>query len=591
MPFLANCQSAILYPFTLLFSSLGFAPALKAFHFLHYALAGLGFYLLGRKLGFGGRASFAGAVVFAYNGYLLTRLEFLSVLGALPWFPWILLFALPGTDFFIRAAACSIVLAFSLFAGFPQILVLQILGAGLFSLFLAPGRKTLLFWLAVGALALGLGAAQWLPTMDLLGKSLRGGEGLPFSEAVSYSLPVDSLFGLINPFRILHNEDRFTGEKFFWIWSAWWGFAATGLIVLGLASRRRNLKRFALVLGIVGLLWAMGNQFSWFEPIYRAVALVRLFRYPPVALYWTVTAAAILVLCGMRTIQDRLPKPAILSGIAIAMIAGELWFYSKDFLPTVNSGYYGVTFPAIETVLKDHPQTVLLSPKANAQRRLAGMTSLEAKMRFRGSFFDLTNLPYRIRTPIPSGEPLALKSYDRLYQNLTQAPSLESAAPLMNFWRISNFLTHDDLGPGWTLVGQDRDLKIYRNLSVLPEVFALGKKDFERPVPEHPVLPLDSRTGIDRASARFDLKEESVAVFPGPYDSGWKVFCSDGQRHSAFAVRDYFEGVVLPSGEHRLALVYDPWTWKAGLLLTLCSVLALSVLFLRKLKCYDVSLK
>jgi hypothetical protein len=161
----------------------------------------------------------------------------------------------------------------------------------------------------------------------------------------------------------------------------------------------------------------------------------------------------------------------------------------------------------------------------------------------------------------------------------------------MNFWRISNFLTHDDLGPGWTLVGQDRDLKIYRNLSVLPEVFALGKKDFERPVPEHPVLPLDSRTGIDRASARFDLKEESVAVFPGPYDSGWKVFCSDGQRHSAFAVRDYFEGVVLPSGEHRLALVYDPWTWKAGLLLTLCSVLALSVLFLRKLKCYDVSLK
>lgn len=588
MPFLANCQSAILYPFTIPFYSLGFAAALKAFHYLHYVLAGLGFYLLGRKLGFGTWAAAAGAVVFAYNGYALTRLEFLSVLGSLVWFPWILLFALPGPSARVRAAGCALALVFSLFAGFPQILVLQLLGALLFSFFRAPRARTLLFWSSVGVLLLWIGAAQWAPTLELLGRSLRGGEGLPFSEAVSYSLPVDSLFGLIDPFRILHNPDRFTGEKFFWIWSAWWGFAATLLMSLAPASKRKRLAAFSAGLGLVGLLWAMGDQLPWFEPLYRALFLVRLFRYPPVALYWTVTAASLLVLCGAAALGDLFPRRrAAASALLLVLVAGELAYYARGFLPTVDSSYYRVTFPAVETVLKDHPQTVFLSPLANSWRRLAGMTSLEAKMRFRGSFYDLTNLPYRVRTIVPSGEPLALRSYQLLYDLLTRSATLATARPLLNFWRVSHFLTHEELDGSWKLAGTDQDLRVYRNPKALPEVFALTKEDFNRAEPERTIHPLESSIGVSKASADFRLSEEAVAVFPGPYDPGWKVFCSDGARHPSIAVRDYFYGVVLPPGTHRLRLVYDPWTWKAGLALTVCALAALAALSLRKLKCYD----
>ena len=62
-------------------------------------------------------------------------------------------------------------------------------------------------------------------------------------------------------------------------------------------------------------------------------------------------------------------------------------------------------------------------------------------------------------------------------------------------------------------------------------------------------------------------------------------------RRASIPVRDYFLGAVLPAGEHRLYLLYDPMPWKIGLVLALGDLAALAVLFLRKLKCYDGSLK
>ena len=570
MPFLANCQSAILYPFTILFNFLAFPYALKIFHLFHYALAGIGTYLLARKLGWNCYAGWAGAILFSFNGYLLTRLEFLSLLGSAIWLPWILLFSIHRTSmpFRIPEVCLALLLSFSLFAGFPQILLLQMGAVFLFyvihgdiiSQSKAIGVTLLLFLL--------ISSVQWIPTLELMLQSGRGGNGVSFEEAVTYSLPIDSLLGLIYPFRILHHPDRFTGEKFFWIWSAWWGIAASLILPFSFKTKNKKIFWFALILTLAGIFWAMGNQWETFKKIYQLIPMVRLFRYPPVTLYWTVLGVALLFMCAFGTIQ-KLRWGKLLSIVLLTLVALELYHYSRNLFPTVIPDYYHATFPGIKSIIQDHPGTIMISNRLNSQRRLAGMTDLEARMRFRSSFFDLTNLPYQTKSIVFSGEPLALKSYGNLYNRLVTSPNLNEARILLNLWNVTHFLTYDTLDKSWELLSSDSDLKVYRNPTALGISFAI------------PTLsPFYLKKMNDKIIAHYESDKDLKIFFNSPYYPGWKIVCSHCEVHNhteltSSIVEGYFIGTQVKSGTHSLYLFYDSILWRVGLLISLVSLLVL----------------
>lgn len=595
MPFLANCQSAILYPFSLVFWIFHFVLGLKCFHFLHYSLASLGFFLLARKLGFSKIISFSGSMLFAYNGYLLTRHEFLSVLGSLIWLPWLLIFSIQGSfkknlaSLFFR----SLVLTFSLFAGFPQILILQIFFAILFSFIFTSFKQNILDWLKILILFLLISAPQWLPTMELLQHSIRGGPGISFLEAVTYSFPLDNFFGLIYPFRILHHPDRFTGEKFFWIWSAWWGFTASFLILFSFKSKYKKLILLGFCLSGIGILWAMGEYCPFFKFFYEKISFLHLFRYPPVALYLTSASVALLILAGFHSIQtsklNKFLKKTILIVLTL-MLAAELWFYSLNLTPTIIPEYYHITFNAIKSVLKDNHGTVLLSNKVNSQRRLAGMSSEEAQMRFRAYLFDLTNLPYRIKTINPSGEPLALLSFQELYQNLASSNSIKESKPLINFWNITHFLTEDSQSAGWKIVGQDKDLKIYKNPEALGDVFGLEKQKTQPTSSGQEKLkffsPALTKIYNHKIISQLSSKVSGLVIFTTPYYHGWELYCAicdskSNKKITTFSFRNYFTGSYITHGEHLLYLVYQPVSWKIGMILFILTILIFALILLR----------
>ncbi|OGR79486.1 MAG: hypothetical protein A3I11_03705 [Elusimicrobia bacterium RIFCSPLOWO2_02_FULL_39_32] len=619
MPFLANCQSAILYPFTILFWIFHFVIGLKCFHFLHYALASLGFFLFAKKCGFSKIISFSGSVLFAYNGYSLTRHEFLSVLGSLIWLPWLLIFCIQkiSKKNLTQLFFCSLVLTFSFFSGFPQILVLQIIFAFLFSFIFTSFKsnialdngkfgfkQNILDWIKILILFIFMSAPQWMPTLELLQNSIRGGPGISFSEAVTYSFPLDSLFGLIYPFRILHHSDRFTGEKFFWIWSAWWGFTASFLILFSLISKYKKLIALVVSLSAIGILWSMGEYCPFFEFFYAKISFLHLFRYPPVALYLTTSSIALLMLVGFHSIQtaklNKNFKKLILLLLTLALSL-ELWFYSKNITPTIIPEYYQVTFNAIKSVLKDRPGTVLLSHKVNSQRRLAGMSSQDAQMRFRAYLFDLTNLPYRIKTINPSGEPLALNSFQELYQALASSVSIEEAKPLINFWNITHFLTEDFLGSDWKLIGQEKDLKIYRNLEALGSAFSLENKENLPISKNQKKLEFSSPSFIKiynhKIISQFILETAKLVIFTMPYYPGWELYCATcdskpNKKIPTFMFRNYFTGSHLTDGDHLLYLVYQPVSWKIGMILFIFTILILTLFFMRiHLKCLTHQLR
>ncbi|MBA3066373.1 hypothetical protein FP828_07775, partial [bacterium] len=87
MPFAASMQPAVYYPPNIIFYVLNFVTAYKIYIVFHIFIAFISMFLLMRETGLDDEASFLSGMIFAFNGYILTKIEFLSVLGTSVWLP------------------------------------------------------------------------------------------------------------------------------------------------------------------------------------------------------------------------------------------------------------------------------------------------------------------------------------------------------------------------------------------------------------------------------------------------------------------------------------------------------------------------
>jgi hypothetical protein len=207
-PFLANLQSTVLYPPNLLFLLTGARHGFGVSAILHLTLGGLFMYwfLLDLRLRYG--AALLGALVFMFNGFTVTWLEYPTLsLWVLMWLPAVLLcyqrsLARPFSPW---PALCALAIGVQFLGGHLQISAYLVMAFLLYALvrMATPGQT----WrqrgsaalLAALALALGLGLAlgQILPTLELAahtGRVSHGVEGaistaFPLTHLVLYLIP------------------------------------------------------------------------------------------------------------------------------------------------------------------------------------------------------------------------------------------------------------------------------------------------------------------------------------------------------------------------------------------------------------------
>jgi len=84
-PLLANLQSAVFYPPNWLYFLLPVEHGLTLSTVLHLALAGVGAYWYGRRLTLRPFAATVSGVAFMLSGYIVGRVQFVSMLGAVAW--------------------------------------------------------------------------------------------------------------------------------------------------------------------------------------------------------------------------------------------------------------------------------------------------------------------------------------------------------------------------------------------------------------------------------------------------------------------------------------------------------------------------
>jgi hypothetical protein len=304
-PFLANGQSALLYPLNLLFWIFDPRRAFGWSALVHLILAGWFSYLFLRSLRLRRLAALVGAEVFALNGYFITWLYLPTLVNSAVWLPLALLFC----EKYFRtvrvyfAALLGAAVAMMALAGHPQAFLMCGFLVAVYFIARAISQRA---WskLIAGALLAGtsmllLAGAQLLPLLEFMGYSHRGGGGAAgYQFYLAWSLPWQSLVTLFSPdFYGNPQSSTYWGKGNYAEMCVYAGLLPLGLAVLAAIYAKGFSARFFAIMAAIWLLCAFGTPVNW--PLYHYVPGFGRFGSPARLLLLYLSCIAFLAGIGM----------------------------------------------------------------------------------------------------------------------------------------------------------------------------------------------------------------------------------------------------------------------------------------------------
>jgi len=321
-PWLANGQSGVFYPPTLLFLLPSAALAAGLFLLLHFAIGAWGSWRFLKQEAVSDAGALVGAAAFSACGFAASLSVYWNHFGGWVYLPAIASLARSGLRRNRTRAGLAALVGLQAMAGSPELAAGTLLLAALLawgrpepSEWAEPSRARRLIHLA-GAAGLGLALAGWviLPMAELLSHSERRA-ALPAAERDFGSIGLPALSSALG----------LSGEA---AGNAYLASLYAGPLVLFAASaafaekERRRLALLLLAVAAAGVLLAMsGPPGAWL----RAIPLLDRVRYPGKWLAWTFFAVSMLAGLGADSLRFvPFHKAVLLAGLLGA--AGLLAF-------------------------------------------------------------------------------------------------------------------------------------------------------------------------------------------------------------------------------------------------------------------------
>ncbi len=277
VPFLADLQKGSFYPPSVVFLIADFASAFKIFIVSHFIFMGAAFYLLMRRMAFSKTAALAGALIFLFNSFTLTRLSLPQSLASFAYIPailWLFMRFLDRPSFYDFVLLLFMLAAQALAGHAPTVIYTLLLMSAYFIFFLfgEKGRNLTLPGITRHLLVLASGAlCVFLITMpqsglffELLGRTTISA-GVKYSEAVSDSMEFSHLLSFLFPPGLdgaspLLRAYKIGSQNFFSV-------TAVFLAAISLLFPKSRLYKFFLFTCVLSLLLSLGKHtpvFSWF---------------------------------------------------------------------------------------------------------------------------------------------------------------------------------------------------------------------------------------------------------------------------------------------------------------------------------------
>lgn len=318
VPFQANVQSSIFYPFSAIYYILPFQQGYKYYIVLHYFLGSFFMFFLMREWGSSRYAAFVSGIVFAFGGYMGSILDNVAFLTAAVWLPLIVLcfHRTLKTGSFFYALFTAIVIAVQIFAGDASFYIItSILCMLLYALFWPVTRKNFPTHKSMGAatpwllllssvgIGLLLAAIQLVPMVELVSHSTRF-EGLSYDRVTKWSYhPLEFLqlfapyiFGSTVPLK------RWFGQL--WLDTFYLGIWPLTCALFFIVYGKKNIKYFSISLLLISFFLAIGKHNPLFIYLYQFVPGLGMLQYPVKFLFPALFSLSIMAGWGASAIFD-----------------------------------------------------------------------------------------------------------------------------------------------------------------------------------------------------------------------------------------------------------------------------------------------
>jgi hypothetical protein len=342
LPFLAQWNTLVLYPLSLIYLLFPLSWSLGMFCLIHFFLGGMGMYCLARRWTGNGFAASVAGLAYSFNALMLNCLMWPNNIAALAWLPWLVLAAergwREGGRFLLLAVLVG---AMQMLAGAPEVILLTWVLLGTLwvgELITGAGER---WWMslrfaALGVWVAGLAAAQLLPFLELLGHSQRG---KAFADA-TWSMPAWGWANLLVPLFRAHRTPLgdFAQPGQYWVSSYYPGAAVMALALLAVGFARRRVVWVLGGLTVLCLVLCLGDHGLLYGVLKRAVPGLGFMRYPikfvilPAVLLPLLAAFALAHFLGVQA--DELPRERRrigAAGLLLLVLIGALIGYAFCF--------------------------------------------------------------------------------------------------------------------------------------------------------------------------------------------------------------------------------------------------------------------
>ena len=627
-PVAAEGQIGAFYPVALLISwvlpSSGAINYIAAFHLL---LAGIGMFLLARRLGVSPFGAWLAAVVFSFSGYFFAHLHHISLICAAAWVPLILLFVERAwqADPVRNGVLAALALAACALSGHPQTVFFSFLLIIFWTLWraLARGRsrevqaprRAVTILAAVFGLGLGIAAVQLLLTADL-SMSASHGRTSGLAYVTAFSLLPKHLFGLLSPnWQGTPAFDTYAGERYYWEYVLYIGLVPLALAAVG-AATRRGWALAGLALCALALALARGN------PLYQVLQFIpgfSYFRVPARYIFVFTFAASLLSAYGWETIAGwrwlHRSRLLLVVGAAVAALSvADLVIFDRTLAPLATQRVYSSIGPAARVLSADGdwhrafiyplievdadwlphggwaanpdgwaearallPSDVAQSHRIRLLTGYMGFTPPEWELFFRSAFVLV----------VQDRNPSLLSLVGTRY--LAVPPHLEF--PELSGRAAGDFMVYynPEAFPRAFVVGEvlPADDRVHAHLRTV-ELARAGRLretavvegwlgDF-RPSGGAAALSIEE-VRPERVRVRAQSEGDLLLVLNERWDPGWRVEV-DGRRSPLVIVDTILMGTALPAGEHTVEFYYRPRALVVGRAVSLLALMAAAFLLL-----------
>jgi hypothetical protein len=310
-PQYAEPQISTFYPLTYPMQWLPLEVVLPLQYAIHYAIAGVGGYVLIRQLGGKTAGALLTGVTLAFALTMTVRIYVghMPHIMTLAWMPWILASAdwAVKKHSWVATLVAALPLGLAFLVGYVPFLLYVVAGLSLYMLWLAvlawrhdgrrAGLRAVGQWMVLGAFAFALAAVQLLPSLEFTLLSNRAGDRYNFAN--SFPIELNHLITVVLP-DIFGAPVGQTGwwlnlpDAVYWEWALYVGILPFVFYLLTWPYGQKKW-RFWIVFGVIGILAGLGDGGALHRVLYDYVPGANGFRFVGRAVYFFSLSAAVLL--------------------------------------------------------------------------------------------------------------------------------------------------------------------------------------------------------------------------------------------------------------------------------------------------------